>query len=180
MLYCSQGHSSSVSFPQTLPCASLPSHCSWVNPLTTNPQSNCFCDPASGQLPWLPARRLPGGMHQIPQDVTVLRSGLSSPATTPDPQPRGLHPKSSPENPIFDLRQCWKMMVQKLQNSQERLTPLRRWRGPQRQPGIMSKRAIASSENLSLPSPSPPRASLVAQMVKNLPAMWETSVRSLG
>ena len=44
----------------------------------------------------------------------------------------------------------------------------------------MSKRAIASSENLSLPSPSPPRASLVAQIVKNLPAMWETSVQSLG
>ena len=110
----------------------------------------------------------------------MLRSGLSSPATTPDPQPRGLHPKSSPENPIFNLRQCWKMMVQKLQNSQERLTPLRRWRGPQRQPGIMSKRAIASSENLFLPSPSPPRASLVAQMVKNLPAMWEISVWSLG
>ena len=26
----------------------------------------------------------------------------------------------------------------------------------------------------------PPRASLVAQLVKNLPAMWETWVRSLG
>ena len=44
----------------------------------------------------------------------------------------------------------------------------------------MSKRATASSENLSLPSPSPPRASLAAQIVKNLSAMWETSVQSLS
>ena len=28
--------------------------------------------------------------------------------------------------------------------------------------------------------PSPKRASLVAQMLKNLPAMWETQVRFLG
>ena len=37
--------------------------------------------------------------------------------------------------------------------------------------------------NSGLPSPSLPfstRASLVGQMVKNLPAMWETRVRSLG
>ena len=28
--------------------------------------------------------------------------------------------------------------------------------------------------------PSPKRASLVAQMLKNLPAVWETQVRSMG
>ena len=31
-----------------------------------------------------------------------------------------------------------------------------------------------------LPAEGEPRASLVAQMVKNLPAMWETWVQSLG
>ena len=37
-----------------------------------------------------------------------------------------------------------------------------------------------SRPNLSFSTPSAPRAYLLAQTVKGLPAMWETQVRSLG
>lgn len=106
-------------------------------------------------------------MHQIPQN-----------ATPPDPQPTGLHPKIQPGKPYIRpeavLENDGGAKTAELTGEAYRFEEVK---GPQRQPGIMSKRATASSENLSLPSPSPLRASLAAQIAKNLSAMWETLVQ---
>lgn len=68
----------------------------------------------------------------------------------PDPLnhgPAGLHRKFTTENPM-GLRQQWKVLMQKSQNSWERVMPLKRWREPWRLPRIMWKWPAASSENL--------------------------------